>query len=113
MNFVFLLSSHGQSCHHSTYFKTDEATDDPDEAMKTSVAKIRCQTQIDLLLLATAMKTTNFKELTCQILSLFLHLLHRTAEEKTQASHGKSKPATKIKKVFLKNIKSPLMEISV
>lgn len=35
------------------------------------------------------------------------------AEDKTEACHGKSKPATKIKKVFSKNIKSPLKEIKM
>lgn len=42
---------------------------DPDETVKTRVAKIQLETQIDLLLLATDMKTTNFKELMCQTLS--------------------------------------------
>lgn len=42
---------------------------DPDEAVKTRVAKIQLKTQIDLLLLATDMKTTNLKELMCQTLS--------------------------------------------
>lgn len=38
---------------------------DPDEAVKTRVAKIQLETQIDLLLLPTDMKTTNSKELMC------------------------------------------------
>lgn len=36
---------------------------DPDEAMKTRVVKIKFQTEIDLLLLATDMRTENLKEL--------------------------------------------------
>lgn len=82
---------------------------DPDEAMKTRVVKIKFQTEIDLLLLATDMRTENLKELSlCVKYCPYSYICYKEYLRIKQKPVKGKRTSYQNKEKLPKNVKIPL-----